>query len=232
MIIATQQAVTYLVQPVRSLHIAVAQGDAIMSLVIHRSVMNFLVCMITLLSASTPALAMEFEEESAILVARPELGQDAMYGSTIVVTKPMPDGSSLGFIINKPTPVTLGQLFPKHAPSLKVPGPIFLGGPIGTDLIFALVQRHDSPGAGSIQIAPDLFLAIQSDAVDRIIESESDHARFFAGMVVWRPGELDDELKRGLWYEMEPDSRLVLRKKTEGLWEELLHRSEMDANSI
>ena len=199
---------------------------------IHRLGLNIVVFMSALLGAVPPSLAVDSGEESTILVARPELGLDAMYGATIVVTKPMPDGSSLGFIINKPTPVTLGELFPKHTPSLKVPDPIFLGGPIGTDLIFALVQRRDSPGAGSIQIAPDLYLAIQSDTVDRIIESESDHARFFAGMVVWRPGELNDELKRGLWYELEPDTGLVLRKKTEGLWEELLHRSELGANSI
>ena len=170
-------------------------------------------------------------EETVLLVARPEL-QDALYGASILVAKSMPDGSSVGFIINKPTKITLGQVFPDHQPSLKVPDPVFLGGPVGTDLIFALVERKDSPGEGSIPIGPGLFLAIQSDTVDRIIESESDHARFLAGMMVWRPGELDDELRRGLWYELAPDASMAVQKKTEGLWEELVGRSERSANTI
>ncbi len=57
-------------------------------------------------------------------------------------------------------------------------------------------------------------------------------ARFLAGLVAWRPGELRDELKRGLWYVLEADSELVMRKPTEGLWEELVRRSERKANAI
>lgn len=190
----------------------------------------FLTAFAALLSFTTPTQGAD-ADNALILVARPEL-RDAIYGSTILVARPLRDGSYLGFIINKPTPLTLGQLFPKHSPSLKVPGPVFLGGPVATNLIFALVARHESPGAGSMQIAPDLFLAFNGDAVDRIIESEADHARFLAGMVVWRPGELSDELKRGLWYEMAPDTSVVFRKQTEGLWEELVRRSEQRAHTI
>lgn len=170
-------------------------------------------------------------EETMLLVARPEL-QHALYGASIVIAKAMPDGSSVGFIINKPTRITLGEVFPEHQPSLKVPDPVFLGGPVGTDLIFALVERKDSPGEGSIPLGPGLFLAMHSDTVDRIIESESEHARFIAGMVVWRPGELAEEMRRGLWYELAPDAAMAVQKKTDGLWEELVGRSERTANMI
>jgi len=170
-------------------------------------------------------------EEAMLLVARPEL-QHALYGASIVVTRAMPDGSSVGFIINKPTKITLGQVFPEHQPSLKVPDPVFLGGPVGTDVIFALVERKDSPGEGSIPLGPGLFLAMHSDTVDRIIESESEHARFIAGMVVWRPGELAEEMRRGLWYELAPNAGMAVQKKTDGLWEELVDRSEQTANMI
>ena len=144
----------------------------------------------------------------------------------------MPDGSSVGFILNKPTPITLGQLFPEHEPSLKVAESVFLGGPVGTNMIVALVERQDSPGVGSIQLAPGLFLATNGEIVDRIIETDPGHARFYAGIVVWRPGELEQELKRGFWFEMEPDTRLVFRKQTAGLWEELVQRSEFSRNGI
>jgi len=176
-------------------------------------------------ASGTPA------EETMLLVARPEL-QHSLYGASILVARSMPDGSAVGFIINKPTKITLGQVFPEHQPSLKVTDPVFIGGPVGTDLIFALVERKDSPGEGSIPLGPGLFLAMHSETVDRIIESESDHARFVAGMVVWRPGELAEEMRRGLWYELAPDAGMAVQKKTDGLWEELVDRSERSANMI
>ena len=91
---------------------------------------------------------------------------------------------------------------------------------------------HDSPGNGSMQLAPDLYLAIAAQTVDHVIETASDHARFFAGAVVWRPGELDDELKRGAWYVLDLEPELVLRKKTAGLWKELVQRAEIRDKAI
>jgi putative AlgH/UPF0301 family transcriptional regulator len=60
--------------------------------------------------------------------------------------------------------------------------------------------------------------------VDRIIESGGEHARFVAGLVIWRPGELADEIKRGAWYVLDPEAELAMREP-EGLWEELVGRS-------
>jgi len=50
-------------------------------------------------------------------------------------------------------------------------------------------------------------------------------------MVLWKPGELSDEIKRGLWYSLDARSEIVL-KKADGLWEELVGRSERKANTI
>jgi putative transcriptional regulator len=169
--------------------------------------------------------------DTMLLVAKRQL-EDPIWGSTIVLAKPIEGGGHVGFIVNKPTKMSLAELFPEHEPSKKVADPLFLGGTVNMNLVFALVEEHGSRKDGSIRIAPDIFLAYDTKAVDRIIESESDHARFFLGLVVWRPGQLDDELDRGLWYVDQPDAKLVLRRKTDGLWEELLLRLEARANTI
>ena len=128
--------------------------------------------------------------------------------------------------------MTLAKLFPDHVPSRKVVEPVFLGGPVNSETIFALVQRKDSPSSRSMQIAPDLYLAHERDVVDRIIETEADHARFFAGLVLWRPGELDAEIRRGFWFVLDADASLVLRKSTQGMWEELVRTQQQKANTI
>ena len=138
----------------------------------------------------------------------------------------------MGFIVNKPTTMTLGKLFPKHIPSQKVVDPVYLGGPTGPEVIFAMIKGRESPGGRSLQLAPGLFVAFDSAVVDRIIESQPQQARFFAGMVLWQPMELGEEVKRGLWYVLEPQPEILLRKSTDGLWEELVGRSERKANTI
>jgi putative transcriptional regulator len=169
--------------------------------------------------------------KAAILVAKPEL-QDELYRSTILVVAPLGEDRHVGFIVNRPTPITLGKAFPEDGPSQKVVDPVYIGGPYQSQAIFALVQRPDSPGGVSLELMPGLFVAVDGETVDRIIRSEPEHARFVAGMVAWDAGELRDEVERGAWYVLEPDAALALRKPTTGLWEELVRRSKTAANGI
>ena len=187
-------------------------------------------CAIAAIAWASPARAAD-TTESIILVAKRQL-QDKLYGSTIIIARPIGAERHVGFILNKPTEMTLGKLFPRHEPSRKVVDPVFLGGPVSPEVIFALVQGRESPGGRSIRILDDLYLAIDSEVVDRVIEKRPAQARFLAGMVLWRPGELNDEVKRGLWYLVDAKADIVLRKPTDSVWEELVVRSERKANSI
>jgi len=165
-----------------------------------------------------------------ILVAKPEL-QDKFYGSSVLVVTPVGGGQHAGFIVNRPTRITLGSLFPEHGPSQKIVDPVYLGGPSQSKVVFALVQRRDNPGGSSFEMMPGLFAAFDAEVVDRIIESDPSRARFVAGLVAWRAGELKDEIKQGAWYVLEPDAALFMRNP-DGLWEELVRRSVRLGNTI
>ncbi len=171
------------------------------------------------------------ETEAVLLVARPEL-RDPVYGETIVIASPVGQGRHVGFILNRPTTLSIKEAIPGHTASLAGGTPLYLGGPADVGSVFALVQSHDSPGPGSMQLAPDVFLVIAADAVDHVIEFEAEHARFFAGAVTWQTGELDDELKRGVWYVLDPEPELVLPHKTDGMWQQLLQRAKLRENGI
>ena len=178
---------------------------------------------------AAPAAAADLSD-SVILVAKRQL-RDKMYGSTILVARPIGNDQHIGFIVNRPTKVTLGQLFPRHAPSQKVPDPVFVGGPISAESIFALVETRKHPGGRSVQLMPGMFAVFDGKIVDDVIEHEAGRARFVAGLVGWRAGELRDEVQRGAWFVLDADPTVVLRKP-EGLWEELVRRAELRANSI
>lgn len=192
--------------------------------------MRFLLAILGLVLAA-PAWSADIAVDTVILVAKRAL-HDRLYGSTILVAKPIGRDRHVGFIVNKPTELTLGKLFPSHAPSQKVIDPVYLGGPSSSSVIFAMVQSKTAPEGRLLKLTSDLYLAYESREVDRIIETQTPHARFFAGMVIWQPGELAQEIRRGLWYVLDAQSELLLRKSTDGLWEDLVDRAERKENTI
>jgi putative transcriptional regulator len=189
---------------------------------------SFLGLMAALL-VTFPAAAADIDAP-VVLVAKRQL-TDRFYGATILVARPIGQDQHIGFIVNRPSRVTLGELFPQHAPSRKVPDPVFVGGPINSESIFALVQTSKSPGGRSVKLSDNLFVVIDGKLVDDVIEKDPSRARFVAGLVAWRSGELQEEIKRGAWYVLGADADLVLRKP-EGLWEELVRSAELQANGI
>jgi putative transcriptional regulator len=185
--------------------------------------------LLAVLVLSLPARAGDLAE-SVLLVAKRQL-HDRYYGATILVARSIGQDQHIGFIVNRPTKVTLGELFPQHAPSRKVPDPVFVGGPIKPESIFALVSTRKHPGGRSVRLMPGLFAVFDAPVVDHVIENDAHKARFLAGLVAWRAGELREEIRRGAWYVMEADPGLVMRKP-EGLWDELVRAQELRVNGI
>ena len=184
----------------------------------------------TLLFAAAAVQAADLSKP-LILVAAPEL-HDPVYGATVIVVAPLGGDEHIGFIVNRPSPLTLGKVFPEDGPSQKVHDPVYLGGPYEPSLVFALVERAKSPGGKSLEVLPGLYAAADAATVDTIIRADAAAARYVAGFVAWQPGELADEIERGVWYVLEPDARVALRKPTDGLWDELVRRSQAAANAI
>lgn len=173
---------------------------------------------LALLLASLAARAVDLSQP-LLLVASPDL--KGAYAHTALIVVPAGD-RHIGFILNRATQTTMGKLFPEHAPSAKVVDPVYFGGPVAADEIFAMVRRN--PGEPSLRLFGDLFVTANAKNVDRIIETTPNEARYFVGFVGWRPGELAAEIDKGFWYLGTPDPALVFQKETGGMWEDLVKR--------
>ena len=192
--------------------------------------MRFLLAFLGFLFAA-PAWSLDLGVDTVLLVAKRNL-QDRLYASTVLVTKPVGRDRHVGFIVNKPTTLTLGKLFPTDGPSQKIVDPVYLGGPSSSSVIFAMVESKQALQGRLLRLGPDLYLAYDSKEVDKIIAAQPPHARFFAGLVIWRPGELAEEIRRGLWYVLDAKPDLVLPKSTDNLWEDLVEKAERKDNTI
>jgi putative transcriptional regulator len=164
------------------------------------------------------------DDEAVILVAKPQF-RDAEWRQTVLIASPAQNGGHIGVIINRPTTRSLSSLFPEHEPSKKVVDPVYFGGPFSRRALFAVVRTDANPGGGAIMLMKNLYFAMNVQTVDRIIESTPNDARYFVGYVGWRPGELRQEIDRGLWFVMNPDAETMFRKDMDGLWEELVRQA-------
>jgi putative transcriptional regulator len=165
------------------------------------------------------------QEDAVILVAHPAF-RDLEYRQTVLVAAPVPNGGHVGVILNRPTRRSLASLFPEHEPSKKVIDPVHYGGPFSRGALVALVRTDTAPGAGSVMLMKNLYLAFRANTIDQVIEATPNEARYFVGYVGWRPGELKAEIDRGLWAVQGAEVDMVFRKDTENLWEELQQASK------
>jgi putative transcriptional regulator len=165
------------------------------------------------------------QEDAVILVAHPAF-RDLEYRQTVLVAAPVPNGGHVGVILNRPTRRSLASLFPEHEPSKKVIDPVHYGGPFSRGALVALVRTSTAPGAGSVMLMNNLYLAVRANTIDHVIEATPNEARYFVGYVGWRPGELKAEIDRGLWAVQGAEVDMVFRKDTENLWEELQQASK------
>jgi len=183
------------------------------------------VLLLLLMSASWPATALAQDEDALLLVANPAL-RDLDFRETVLIAAPAPNGGYIGVILNRPTRRSLASLFPEHEPSKKVIDPVYYGGPFSRDALVALVKTDAAPGAGTVQIMKNLYMAFRVNTIDQVIESRPNDARYYVGYVGWRPGELQAEIDRGLWSVLAPDLNIVFRKDMDGLWEEMLQQTK------
>ena len=162
----------------------------------------------------------DVDTAAVILVANPDF-KDPLWRGTVLIASPLPNGGHFGVIINRPTELKLGQLFPEHGPSQKVVDPVYFGGPFHANLLVAVVRSAEVANSDSVALTSDLTLAIGVETIDRIIEQKPASARYYIGVVLWRPGELKLELAKQLWSVHGASTETVFHKDMEHLWDEL-----------
>ena len=162
-------------------------------------------------------------ERATVLVASRAF-HEGPYARSVVVLQGG-DSEEVGVIINRPSEHALAEVIDMPAAE-KAVDPLYSGGPFLPQQLIALIRDERSPGAGSMQLSRGLHLSIGTAVLERAVERRPGTARYYAGLVLWQPGELAEELRRGLWLKLEVPLDTVFRRDSSRLWEELLLAAE------
>lgn len=156
------------------------------------------------------------------LVASPALLDPHFRRSVVLVTQ-MPDGGSIGFIVNRPGQRSLAQILPDNEVMKRFTEPLYLGGPVEAAGLFAMFRAGKNP-QGALRVLGDVSFALNPAVVEQLLHAPPERVRFFNGYAGWAPGQLALELERGGWHVLNADADIVFRKNMDTLWEELLLR--------
>ena len=174
-----------------------------------------------LIAAGTLSARAEGLDKPFLLVATPQT--TGFYSKAVVLVMPQGAGH-VGFIINHATRKTVAAAFPDEPDAAKVDEPIYLGGPKNPQALYALVRKD--PGEGSRRVLDEVFLAVGSDALDRVIRTSPRDARYFVGFATWGRGELAHEIARGAWFTAEPDEGWLFHSHPAYMWSALQQRPQ------
>lgn len=158
--------------------------------------------------------------QAVILVASEGLAASP-FAQTVIVAAPIPQGGHIGFVVNRPTSVKLETLFPEQSSTHNVVEPVYVGGPMMPEAVFAVTRKAPDTGGNVLSLMAGLVVVIDSETVDHIIETTPNDARYFVGLMFWGPGELDEQIDQGAWAVRPADVDSVLPSSSRGLWKSL-----------
>lgn len=156
-------------------------------------------------------------QSGRLLIAEPFLA-DTNFSRALVFLAEHGDEGTIGFILNRATKLTLGDLLPEiYTPLL----PIFNGGPVQLDTLHMI---HRMPQAlGGNEIAPGIFWGGSFESLQTAILENAYQPmdlRLFVGYAGWGPGQLEKEVQDGAWLVAAYNEKLIFETDANIAWRE------------
>jgi len=161
------------------------------------------------------------------LIAMPDLADPNFRHTVVYLIEHHPQGA-MGLIINRPTELTLGQLFERveagTVDPLVADAPVYFGGPVATERGFVL-HRPAGDSAGSLLLPDEMALTTSRDILSKLGDQQA--IRDFLvllGHAGWGEGQLEGEIARNDWLTIPADPELIFATPPEARYEAALAR--------
>ncbi|MET9801319.1 YqgE/AlgH family protein [Streptomyces sp. NPDC006368] len=166
-----------------------------------------------------------------LLVATPALA-DPNFDRAVVLLLDHDDEGSLGVVLNRPTPVDVGDILESWAPLAGEPGVVFQGGPVSLDAALGLAVIPGDEGPLGWRRVYGAIGLVDLETPPELIAAALGSLRIFAGYAGWGPGQLEDELESGAWFVVDSEPGDVSSPRPGSLWREVLRRQRSELAMI
>lgn len=155
------------------------------------------------------------------LIAMPAMGDPNFNETVTYVCKHDAEGA-LGIVINRPTEMSLGEVFAELAMEVRdqrqAARPVLSGGPVGRDTGFVL--HHSAIGYEStLYTGSDIKVTLSPDILTAIARGEGPEPVLVAlGYAGWGAGQLEAELGANAWLSVPADQSILFETPFEQRW--------------
>lgn len=161
-----------------------------------------------------------------LLVATPRL-VDPNFERTVVLLLDHDANGSLGVVLNRPSPVPVGDVLEAWGGLATEPDVLFHGGPVSVDSALAVAAVASGHGpeqepVGFRRLFDDTGI-VDLDTPTELLGDALVGLRVFAGYAGWGSGQLAAEVEEGSWYVV-PLERGDLFGSPDRLWARVLRR--------
>jgi putative transcriptional regulator len=176
------------------------------------------------------ATAQDSEREtrdSILLVAAPHLN-DPNFGRSVVLVMFPPDAGPTGVILNRPTSMTLRDIWAEPEKRHDRTDALYIGGPVQPDGLLFLF-RMTPPPVRAWRATEDIYVSGDGQLLKQLLEQTDSvqEQRFFAGYSGWAKGQLEWEVSRGDWHVLEVDPEVIYDTDSETLWQRMYQRATL-----
>ncbi|MFJ9318054.1 YqgE/AlgH family protein [Streptomyces globisporus] len=166
-----------------------------------------------------------------LLVAAPAL-TDPNFDRAVVLLLDHDEEGSLGVVLNRPTPVGVGDILASWAALTGEPDVVFQGGPVSLDSALGVAVIPGDEGPLGWRRVHGAIGLVDLEAPPELLGPALGSLRIFAGYAGWGPGQLEGELSEGAWYVVESEPGDVSSPRPEQLWRAVLRRQRSELAMI
>ncbi|GAB5548652.1 MAG: YqgE/AlgH family protein [Sandaracinaceae bacterium] len=169
------------------------------------------------------------------LVAAPALRDPNFVRSVVVIVEHGDDGS-LGFVVNRPAPVSFEQVSELLGldmdDDIADRTPVYTGGPVAPQsgwILFDPEAVDPDVLEDAVQISDRVAVSASRRLLDSIAGGEGPERRLLAlGYAGWAAGQLDGEFSRGVWIPVDLDDEILFETPAEDRWYAALTSAGID----
>lgn len=173
------------------------------------------------------------------LIAMPGMADDTFAGAVIYLCEHTERGA-LGLVINKPIDIKLKRLFEKVELELDredlADAPVFFGGPVQTERGFVLHDRLGEEGGqynSTLSIPGGLEMTTSKDVLEALAHGAGPRRVLITlGYAGWGAGQLEDELSRNGWLNVNADPGIIFDTPVEQRYERALSLLGIDRGML
>jgi putative transcriptional regulator len=147
------------------------------------------------------------------------------FAESVILLVRYSETGALGLMLNRRTTVPISRALSGMEGAAGHSDPIFVGGPVELDTVFALARAPRKPEAAT-EVFGNIYFIATKTALETALRGASNPSglRIYLGYCGWGPHQLENE---GKWYIFNRSEDLAFDAQPATLWSRLIAKAEL-----